>query len=69
MTTGDIVAISATEALITECSDNLTTCDIGRLLQAHHSAPLLATLGVFHAPHPERCGIVTVESGLVVAFE
>ena len=41
-------------------ADNLTTFDIGRLVQAHHSAPLLATLAVFHAPHPERCGIVTV---------
>lgn len=28
LTTGDIVAISATEALITECSDNLTTCGL-----------------------------------------
>jgi mannose-1-phosphate guanylyltransferase len=50
-------------------ADNLTTFDIGRLVQAHHSAPLLATLALFHAPHPERCGIVTVQDGLVVAFE
>jgi mannose-1-phosphate guanylyltransferase len=26
-------------------------------------------LALFHAPHPERCGIVTVQDGLVVAFE
>jgi mannose-1-phosphate guanylyltransferase len=50
-------------------ADNLTTFDIGRLVQAHHDAPLLATLAVFRAPHPERCGIVTVEDGVVVAFE
>jgi mannose-1-phosphate guanylyltransferase len=50
-------------------ADNLTTFDIGELMEAHHRAPLLATLAVFHAPHPERCGIVTVRDGLVVAFE
>ena len=50
-------------------ADNLTTFDIGRLMQAHHSAPLLATLAVFHAPRPERCGIVEVQDGVVVAFE
>ena len=58
-------------------ADNLTTFDIGRLVQAHHSSshgisprwPLLATLAVFHAPHPERCGVVTVRDGVVVAFE
>jgi len=50
-------------------ADNLTTFDIGRLVQAHEDSSQLATLGVFHAPHPERCGIVTVKDGLVVAFE
>lgn len=50
-------------------ADNLTTFDIGRLVEAHRAAPLLATLAVFRAPHPERCGILTVEDGLVVAFE
>jgi mannose-1-phosphate guanylyltransferase len=50
-------------------ADNLTTFDVGRLVQAHHDAPMLATLAVFRAPHPERCGIVTVKDGLVVAFE
>jgi mannose-1-phosphate guanylyltransferase len=50
-------------------ADNLTTFDIGELMQAHHQAPMLATLAVFRAPHPERCGIVTVEDGLVVGFE
>ncbi|GAB7007665.1 nucleotidyltransferase family protein [Nocardioides sp. AN3] len=50
-------------------ADNLTTFDIRRLMEAHHDAPSLATLAVFRAPHPERCGILTVEDGLVVAFE
>lgn len=50
-------------------ADNLTTFDIGQLMHAHHCAPLLATLAVFHAPHPERCGIVAVKDGLVVGFE
>ena len=50
-------------------ADNLTTFDIGRLIEAHYSAPLLATLAVFRAAHPERCGIVAVQDGLVVGFE
>lgn len=51
-------------------ADNLTTFDIGRLMQAHDRAPALATLAVFRAPHPERCGIVTVDDdGVVVGFE
>ena len=50
-------------------ADNLTTFDVGRLIEAHLSAPLLATLAVFRADHPERCGILTVEDGLVMAFE
>jgi mannose-1-phosphate guanylyltransferase len=50
-------------------ADNLTTFDVGRLVEAHHSAPLLATLAVFRAAHPERCGIVAVQDGLVVGFE
>jgi mannose-1-phosphate guanylyltransferase len=50
-------------------ADNLTTFDLGQLVQAHHDAPMLATLTVFHAPRPERCGILSVKDGLVVAFE
>ena len=50
-------------------ADNLTTFDIGLLMQAHHSASRMATLAVFHAPRPEQCGIVTVEDGVLVAFE
>lgn len=50
-------------------ADNLTTFDIGRLVEAHLGAPTLATLAVFRAAHPERCGIVSIEDGLVVAFE
>ena len=50
-------------------ADNLTTFDIGRLADAHRAAPSLATIAVFRAPHPEQCGIVEVEDGLVVGFE
>jgi mannose-1-phosphate guanylyltransferase len=50
-------------------ADNLTTFDIGRLVEAHLAAPSLCTMAVFHAPHPEQCGIVEVEAGLVVGFQ
>jgi len=50
-------------------ADNLTTFDIGRLVEAHRAAPSLATMAAFHAPRPEQCGIVEVHDGLVVGFE
>lgn len=50
-------------------ADNLTTFDIRRLMEAHLAAPSLGTLAVFHAPHPEQCGILQVEAGRVVGFQ
>jgi mannose-1-phosphate guanylyltransferase len=49
-------------------ADNLTTFDIGLLVQAHHAATSPATMAVFRAPRPEQCGIVEVQDGLVVGF-
>jgi mannose-1-phosphate guanylyltransferase len=50
-------------------ADNLTTFDVTRLVEAQHGESALATLAVFHAPHPESCGIVKTQDDLVVAFE
>jgi mannose-1-phosphate guanylyltransferase len=48
-------------------ADNLTTFDLGRLIQVHdhEKAPAMA---VFRAPCPTECGIVEVVDGVVTAF-
>ncbi len=49
--------------------DNLTDVDLRQMGSFHRSHGLPFTLGVFHAAHPERCGIAEVdEQGLVTAF-
>ncbi len=50
-------------------ADNLTDFDLHELVDAHRAGGLLATLSVFHAPEPTRCGIVEVREGLVTGFE
>jgi mannose-1-phosphate guanylyltransferase len=49
--------------------DNLTDVDLREMGSFHISHGLPFTLGVFHAEHPERCGIAEVdEQGLVTGF-
>lgn len=55
-------------------ADNLTDFDLGRLVDAHraHRAAdpdTVATLTVFRAPDPTRCGIVELSAGEVRGFE
>ena len=49
-------------------ADNLTDFDLARLVEAHRSGGMLATLSVFRAPRPSECGIVDVRDGRVVGF-
>ncbi|MDQ0377652.1 nucleotidyltransferase family protein [Amycolatopsis thermophila] len=49
-------------------ADNLTDFDLRVLIDAHRSGGAIATLSVFHAPDPRRCGILTVDDGLVTGF-
>ena len=50
-------------------ADNLTDFDLSRLIDFHRRGQAEATLTVFRAEHPSRCGVVDVDpSGLVTCF-
>jgi mannose-1-phosphate guanylyltransferase len=50
-------------------ADNLTDFDLRSLIDYHRSGDAEATLTVFSAEHPSRCGVVEVDhSGLVTGF-
>jgi mannose-1-phosphate guanylyltransferase len=50
-------------------ADNLTDFDLRSLVEFHRSGHADATLTVFRAEHPSRCGVVDVDpSGLVTGF-
>jgi mannose-1-phosphate guanylyltransferase len=50
-------------------ADNLTDFDLRRLIDFHRGGDVEATLTVFRAEHPSRCGVVDVDhSGLVTSF-
>lgn len=49
-------------------ADNLTDFDLRVLVDAHRAGGAVATLAVFSAPDPRRCGIVTVSGNLVTGF-
>lgn len=49
--------------------DNLTSVNLTQMKHFHDQHGLPVTLGVFRAPHPERCGIAeTNADGIVEAF-
>lgn len=50
-------------------ADNLTDFDLRELVAAHRATDTIATITVFRALHPSRCGIVEVTDGLVTGFE
>ncbi|GAB3583468.1 nucleotidyltransferase family protein [Amycolatopsis endophytica] len=49
-------------------ADNLTDFDLRILIEEHRAGGAIATLSVFHAPDPTRCGILTVSDGLITGF-
>ena len=49
-------------------ADNLTDFDPRILIDAHRDGGAVATLSLFQAPDPTRCGIVEVDDGRVVGF-
>ena len=50
-------------------ADNLTDFNLRALVDEHRSSGTVATVTVFSAPEPSRCGIVEVRDGLVTGFE
>ncbi|HET8643281.1 MAG TPA: nucleotidyltransferase family protein [Pseudonocardiaceae bacterium] len=49
-------------------ADNLTDFDLRILIDAHREGGAVATLSLFQAPDPTRCGIVEVDGDRVVGF-
>ncbi|GHE97472.1 nucleotidyltransferase [Amycolatopsis deserti] len=60
--------VAGEEMFLALNADNLTDFDPRVLIDAHRAGGAIATLSVFHAPDPTRCGILTVENGLVTDF-
>ena len=54
------------ESFLALNADNLTDFDLRVLIDAHTAGGAPATLSLFHAAEPSRCGIVTVDDGGVV---
>jgi mannose-1-phosphate guanylyltransferase len=51
-------------------ADNLSDMDLGAFLRAHRAGGGPATLALFSAPVPERCGVVELgEGGVVASFQ
>ena len=50
-------------------ADNLTDFDLRLLVEAHRCGSAPATLALFRAPDPSRCGVVEVHDGVVASFE
>ena len=50
-------------------ADNLTDLDLTAMMQYHHAHSGSLTMALFHAPHPEQCGIATVNAdGKIINF-
>src|SRR5215472_8329400 len=47
-------------------ADVLTNIDLRELLAFHRRKKMLATLGIYEVPDPQRCGIVTVDTHDIV---
>ena len=47
-------------------ADVLTNTDLRKLLAFHRRKKMLATLGIYQVPDPQRCGIVTVDDKEIV---
>src|SRR5215470_1087552 len=43
-------------------ADVLTNVDLREMLAFHRRKKMLATLGIYQVPDPQRCGIVTVDA-------
>jgi mannose-1-phosphate guanylyltransferase len=61
--------VSGEDCFMVCYADNLTDFDLTKLLDFHSQHGGIATLGLFHAPVPEACGIVELDRmGRVTGF-
>lgn len=65
--------VSGQHPFIIAYADNLTNADLTQMVRFHNQAPekeIVLTMGLFHAPTPSECGIVTLASNhRVIDFE
>ncbi|WP_323100891.1 nucleotidyltransferase family protein [Intrasporangium sp. YIM S08009] len=61
--------VAGEELFLAVNADNLTDFDLRLLVEAQRSGSALATLALFRAPDPTRCGVVEVRDGVVASFE
>jgi mannose-1-phosphate guanylyltransferase len=61
--------VAGEEAFFTLYGDVLTNVDLRHMLSVHWQKNAVATLGVYHAADPTRCGVVGMdESGMIQSF-
>jgi mannose-1-phosphate guanylyltransferase len=58
--------VAGEEAFFVLYGDVLTNVDLRRMLAFHRQKNLPATLGIYQAPDPTRCGVVTVDEDDVI---
>jgi mannose-1-phosphate guanylyltransferase len=61
--------VAGDEMFLAINADNLTDFDLRLLVDGHRASGAPATLALFRAPDPRRCGIVELRDGVVVSFE
>src|SRR4051812_18983916 len=61
--------VAGEEMFLAVNADNLTDFDLRLLADAHRGSAVMATLGLFRAADPSRCGIVELRDGVVASFE
>src|SRR5437868_11666176 len=58
--------VAGEEAFFVLYGDVLTNADLRRMLAFHRRKNLSATLGIYQAPDPTRCGVVTMDEDDVI---
>jgi mannose-1-phosphate guanylyltransferase len=58
--------VAGEKAFFVLYADVLTNVDLRRMLDFHQQKNLSATLGIYRAPDPTRCGVVTVDEDDVI---
>src|SRR5689334_1831471 len=53
--------VAGDEVFFVLYGDVLTNVDLRRMLAFHYQKNLAATLGIYHAPDPTRCGVVSMD--------
>lgn len=62
--------LAGSDSFLVAHADNLTAVDLTAMRRFHDGHDGVMTMGLFHTPAPEQCGIASVDNdGRIVAFE